>query len=335
MGNICCGCSRRRCTDVAGILITGASGQVGGELVALLKRANWAGEVHAPSRSELNLADAESIRAAVRAMRPRWIVNPGAYTAVDKAETEPDTAHAVNAIAPGVLGEEAKALGAAVIHFSTDYVFSGEGLEAWAEDAPTGPLGVYGASKLAGEQTLRDSGAAHLIFRTSWVYGATGKNFLRTVLRVAREREQMRIVADQHGAPTWSRDLARMTAEVMRQFTRTAGPEDAAPELAGPALAEAVAPLNGVYHAANAGETTWLGFAQEALQVARLAEPEARFAELLPISTAEYPAVARRPANSRLNCGKLLRTFGLHLQPWQAALADVMSELAPTPAAGR
>ena len=315
---------------MSGILVTGASGQVGGELVALLKTMDWAGEVHAPSRSDLDLADAASVRAAVRRLQPRWIVSPGAYTAVDKAESERDLAYAVNAVAPGVLGEEAKALGAAMIHFSTDYVFSGEGSAPWVEDAPTGPLGVYGASKLAGEQALQDSGAAHLIFRAGWVYGATGKNFLRTVLRVARERDEMRIVDDQHGAPTWSRDLARMTVEVMRQFTRTAGPENAPPELAGPALAEVVAPLGGIYHAVNAGETTWFGFAEEALRLARLAEPEATFAELVPIATAEYPTPAKRPGNSRLACGKLLRTFGIRMQPWQEALAQVADELART-----
>ena len=303
---------------------------MGGELVALLRSMEWAGAVHAPARSEMDLADAASIRDVVRALRPRWIVNPGAYTGVDQAETERDLAYAVNAVAPGVLGEEAKSLGAAVVHFSTDYVFSGEGNEPWAEDAPTGPLGVYGASKLAGEQALRQTGAAHLIVRSSWIYGSTGKNFLRTVLRVARERDAMRIVDDQHGAPTWSRDLAKATVEVMRQLTRTAGPEDAAAELAGPALAEVVMPLSGVYHAASAGETTWFGFAEEAVRLARRVEPAAQFGQLIPIPTAEYPTPARRPGNSRLACGKLLRTFGIRMQPWQEALRAVVDELAGT-----
>jgi dTDP-4-dehydrorhamnose reductase len=296
-----------------GILLTGANGQVGGELKRLL---TGFGEVHAPLRSELDLADEASVRAAIRRLRPRWIVNPGAYTAVDKAESEPKLAFAVNATAVQAIGEEAAALGAAVLHFSTDYVFSGEGTKAYVETDLTGPEGVYGASKLAGEQALAASGAAHLIFRTSWVYGAEGKNFLKTVLRVAAERDQMKIVADQHGAPTWSRDLAQMTAHVM-----------AACEASGGTLAEAVNAVGGVYHVSGSGETTWFGFASEALKLARLAHPGVRYAELVPIPSSEYPTPAKRPLNSRMSGAKLERVFGYRMMEWQASLAAVLAEL--------
>jgi len=290
------------------ILITGGTGQVGGELVRMLAPL---GEIHAPTRAELDLADPDSIRRLVRELRPRWIVNPAAHTAVDRAETELEAAYAVNAIAPGVLGEEALKVGAAVLHYSTDYVFDGTGTHPYVESDLTGPLGAYGASKLAGEQALAASGAAHLIFRTSWVYGATGKNFLLTVLRVAREKAQMSIVADQYGAPTWSRELARMAATVLAT----------APD------ADAARPYQGLYHAAAKGETTWFGFAQEALRLRRLAEPDTRFAELIPIPTSAYPTPAKRPANSRLDCRKLERTFGFELLPWEQALAEALVEV--------
>jgi dTDP-4-dehydrorhamnose reductase len=299
--------------DHGKILITGATGQVGGELVRILAPL---GEIHAPDRSQLDLANPDSIRLIVRELRPRWIVNAAAYTAVDKAESDRALAYAINADAPAILGEEAQKIGAAVLHYSTDYVFSGIGTQPWVETDPTGPLGVYGASKLAGEQGLAASGAPYLVLRTSWVYGATGKNFLLTVLRVARERPRMTIVDDQHGAPTWSRDLARLAATVLV----------AAPD------AEAARAFEGIYHAAGAGETTWFGFAQEALRLRRLAEPHAEFAELVPIPTSAYPTPAKRPANSRLNCSKLAATFGFEFQPWQHALAEVLAEVPLRPA---
>ena len=290
------------------ILITGASGQLGGELVRLFAPGD---PVQAPSREELDLGSPASIRAYVRALRPRWILNAGAYTAVDRAESDRAAAFAVNAEAPLILGEEAAAIDAAVLHFSTDYVFAGTGTAPYGEADPTGPLGVYGASKLAGEQALAATGAAHLIFRTSWVYGATGKNFLLTVLRVAREREQMSIVDDQHGAPTWARDLARMTAAVM-------------PQLGDPS---AVRSVQGIYHAAGQGETTWFGFAQEALRLRQEAHPGQKFADLIPIPTSASPTPAARPANSRLYCSKLETTFGYRMLPWQQALNQVIGEM--------
>ncbi len=307
---------------MAGILITGATGQVGGEIVHLLRDGNPSLEVHSPARSQLDLADPASIRDTVRTLRPRCIINPAAYTAVDRAETDRDEAFQINADAPRILGEEAALIGAPVLHFSTDYVFAGDSPRPYEETDLTNPLGVYGLSKLAGERNLAASGAAHLIFRTSWVFGATGKNFLLTVLRVARQQPQMRIVADQHGAPTAARDLAQMTATILNQLERTA---------AGGSLADALRPLQGIYNATNSAETTWHGFAEEALRLRSIAEPGTRFADLIPITTADYPTPARRPANSRLNCVKLGRTFGIRMRPWQAALADVLAKI-PTSA---
>jgi dTDP-4-dehydrorhamnose reductase len=278
------------------------------------------GDVVAPTRSELDLADGEAIRSYVQNLQPRWIVNPAAYTAVDKAETEPELAFAINAEAPRVLGEEAEKVGAAVLHFSTDYVFSGGGSRPWEETDATGPLGVYGASKLAGEQRLAESGAPYLIYRTSWVYGATGNNFLRTILRFAREREELKIVADQHGAPTWSHDLARLVAHTVERMKIAA-------QEAGTTLAETVHPFSGIYHACNGGSTTWFGFAEEFLRLARAGEPKRRFARLVPIPTAAYPTLAARPQNSRMNCEKLTRELGFTMPAWQESTARVMAEI--------
>jgi dTDP-4-dehydrorhamnose reductase len=297
------------------ILLTGASGQVGGELLHTLASL---GEVVAPLRSELDLTDPASIRRVVQGVRPRWIVNPAAYTAVDKAESEPELAHAINFEAIRTLAEEARKVEAAVIHFSTDYVFDGESGTPYDELHPTHPVSVYGASKLAGEQTLASSGTGHLIFRTSWVYGATGKNFLKTILKAASERERLRVVADQHGAPTWSRDLARMTAHVIQQIEERSASSN---------LSRGMAGVSGIYHAAGAGETTWHGFASAAIERAFELDPSAKLAEIDAISTAEYPTPARRPANSRLNCNKLDTTFGWKMMDWHDSLREVMAEL--------
>jgi dTDP-4-dehydrorhamnose reductase len=298
------------------ILLTGASGQVGAALLPLLQSM---GEVVAPLRVELDLSDAEAVRRVVREVAPRWIVNPGAYTAVDKAEKEPELAYAINRDAVRVMGEEAAAIDAAVISFSTDYVFPGDGVKPWVETDATGPLGVYGASKLAGEQALFASGAAHIVFRTSWVYGATGNNFLKTILRFAREKEEMKIVADQCGAPTWSEDLAQLTVHTMKRL------EDAAN---GRSLTDAVRELGGVYHACDAGETSWFGFANEFVRLAQLKEPERRFARLLPIPSSEYPTPAKRPLNSRMSCEKLKAKLGFTMPNWETSVAQVMERLA-------
>ena len=259
----------------------------------------------------MDLADPTSVRDFIRETKPDWIVSAGAYTAVDKAESEPDLAFAINAHSVGVLGEEAKMLGASVLHYSTDYVFNGQGTTPYVESDPTGPLGVYGASKLGGEQALLASGASVLIFRTSWVYGATGKNFLRTILKYARERPELRIVADQHGAPTWSRDLARMAAHVIAQC-RTG---------------DKAARLGGIYHAAGSGQTTWAGFAQEAITQLQQHEPAIALATVTGIATTEYPTPAARPENSRLNCEKLDLTFGWKMMEWRESLRHVLAEL--------
>lgn len=300
------------------ILLTGAGGQVGRELLATLGEL---GDVIAPTRMELDLLDAHSVRSAIRHIRPRWIINPAAYTAVDKAESEPEAAHAVNAAAVAVMAEEALAVGAGVLHFSTDYVFDGTKAQPYKEEDATGPQSVYGRTKLAGEQALAQSGAAHIIFRTSWVYGATGKNFLLTVLRLAREREEVKIVADQHGAPTWSRDLAKLTAHVLSQCERSAAER-------GGSLRTALEQRNGVYHACGAGETTWFGFAQEGIRLAQEFGGGAPYANLLPITTSEYPTPAQRPHNSRLNCDKLSEAFGWRMMDWRASVEVVMHEIA-------
>jgi len=279
------------------------------------------GHMVAPGRNELDLASTGSIRSMMRTLRPQWVVNPAAYTAVDKAESDVDAAFAVNRDAPAVLAEEAKKIGAVLIHFSTDYVFDGTKPTPYVESDATNPLGVYGASKLAGEQAIAATGVAHLIFRTSWVYGATGKNFLLTLLRVAREREEMRIVADQHGAPTWSCDLAAMTAALMEQVAAQAAKQQCS-------AAEIVAANSGIYHACNSGETTWFGFASAALEMARAQEPQQKFAQLVPITTAEYPTPAKRPQFSHTDCSKLARHFGLTLPAWESSLAQVMHILA-------
>lgn len=297
------------------ILLTGATGQVGSELLNTLSPL---GEVIAPPRSTLDLTNLQSIRETIRTLRPRWIVNPAAYTAVDKAESEPDLAYAINRDAIRAIGEEAAIIGAGIIHFSTDYVFDGTGTTPYIETDPTNPVSVYGASKLAGEQALAQTGAAHLIFRTSWVYGATGKNFLLTILKLAHEREHLRIVGDQHGAPTWSRDLARMTAQVISQAEATTN---------GQALNSALARSSGIYHAAGAGETTWHGFAAEAIRQQREREPNTRFAEIEAITTAEYPTPAKRPASSRLNCAKLQQQFNWRMPDWSESLRHVLAEL--------
>jgi dTDP-4-dehydrorhamnose reductase len=297
------------------ILLTGASGQVGRELLETLKSQ---GEVVAPMRAQMDLANAASVREMIRAVKPRWIVNPGAYTAVDKAESEPESAYAINAEAVKVMGEEARTIGAGVIHFSTDYVFDGSADAPYRETDATAPMSVYGASKLAGEMALAESGAGHMIFRTSWVYGAQGKNFLLTILKLALERETLRVVADQHGAPTWSRDLAKMTANVMAQCEAAAR---------GRKLSDVLVDVGEIYHAAGAGEATWFGFAAEAVRLQREREPGARLARIEAITTAEYPTAARRPANSRMDCSKLRERFGWKMMGWRDSLREVVAEL--------
>ncbi|TWI64222.1 dTDP-4-dehydrorhamnose reductase [Pseudoduganella lurida] len=278
------------------ILLTGCSGQVGHELRRSLQGI---GEVIAVDRSSMDLANLDQVRDVIRAERPQLIVNPAAYTAVDKAETEPALAHRINAEAPAVMAEEAKVLGAALVHYSTDYVFSGQDGGARVETDPVGPLNVYGASKLAGEQAIAASGVPHLIFRTSWVYGMRGKNFLLTMLRLAKERDELRIVSDQHGAPTWSRTIADSTALVLAQ--------------AGQGGAGWWEANSGIYHLSSQGETTWFGFTQAILEEAGIA------CKLVPITTEEYPVPAKRPQFSVLSSERLQERF-VRLPHWREAL---------------
>jgi dTDP-4-dehydrorhamnose reductase len=299
------------------ILITGSSGQVGEALTRTLAPL---GEIFAPVRSELDLTNADSIRKIMREVQPRWVVNGAAHTAVDKAESEPELAFAINATAPEILAEEAKRIGSVLIHFSTDYVFDGSKKTPYVESDPTNPLNIYGSSKLAGERALAASGVPHFVFRTSWVYGATGKNFLLTILRLAREREHLRIVGDQHGAPTWSFDLARMTAHVVTHLEKLATQSNSS-------LPEVTLPVSGIYHASGAGETTWCGFAAQAIAELQTREPKSKLATVEPIPTAEYPTPAKRPLNSRLDCSKLAQTLDWRMPDWRQSLAQVLDIL--------
>ena len=272
------------------ILLTGPTGQVG---AALLETLPGLGEIVAASHARLDLANPDSIRRVVGAARPEVIVNAAAYTAVDKAESEHDAAFAVNATAPGVLGEEAERAGALLVHYSTDYVFDGAKPAPYIEEDEPNPLNAYGASKLAGERAIVGSGCRHLILRTSWVYGPRGSNFYLTMLRLARERAELRVVDDQIGAPTSSLGIARATALLIGK-----GAE-------------------GLYHMTAAGETTWCGFARAILARAGFATP------VVAIRTGDYPTPARRPRNSRLDCSRLRADFGLSLAPWEKQLAEV------------
>jgi dTDP-4-dehydrorhamnose reductase len=290
--------------------ITGANGQLGFELQRVLAPL---GEVTACGRDACDLSNPASIRAAVRTAKPDVIFSAGAYTAVDEAESEPDLARAVNASAPRILGEEAARLGAVVIHYSTDYVFDGTKPSAYCEEDATSPLGVYGETKLEGENALAASCADHLIFRTSWVFGAHGKNFLKTILRIASSRDELRIVADQFGAPTGASLLADASTHIAARYLRD-GREKF--------------PF-GLYHLAADGETSWHGFAQHIVAKAIAADYklQATPEHILPIPAAEYPAPAARPANSRLDTSKFRAAFGLHLPDWKHEVDQVLDVL--------
>ncbi|NJD34881.1 MAG: dTDP-4-dehydrorhamnose reductase [Betaproteobacteria bacterium] len=283
------------------ILLTGCAGQLGRELKRSLA---CLGEVVACDRHQLNLADANALRTATRAIAPTVIVNAAAYTAVDKAETEATAADAINAVAPGILAEEARRLNALLIHYSTDYVFDGTKAKPYTEDDSPAPVSAYGRSKIAGEQALGAAGAHHLIFRTSWVYGLHGANFMKTMLRLGRERSELRVVGDQVGAPTWTRHLADVTALL---------------------LARKELP-DGLYHLAAAGETSWHGYAEAIFDAAQ----RAGFMEKVPtvhrITSADYPLPAARPANSRLDCSKFRRDFDLTLPDWRIGLIDCLAD---------
>ena len=290
--------------------ITGANGQLGFELQRALAPL---GEVVACGRDACDLSNPDSIRAAVRASKADVIFSAGAYTAVDKAESEPDLARAVNASAPGILGEEAAKLGALVIHYSTDYVFDGLKASAYCETDATNPLSVYGKTKLEGENALAASGADHLIFRTSWVFGAHGENFIKTILRLASSRDELSIVANQFGAPTGATLLADTSTHIAARYLRD-GRENF--------------PF-GLYHLAAGGETSWHGFAQHIVAGAAAANSplQAKPDCILPIPAAEYPTPAVRPANSRLDTSKFRSAFSLHLPDWTHGVDHVLDVL--------
>ena len=295
------------------ILLTGKDGQVGFELKRALAPL---GEVVAIGRADCDLTNPRAIRAIVAAIRPDVIVNPAGYTAVDKAEREREAAFAVNAVCPGVLAEEAVKTGALLVHYSTDYVFDGRKQGAYSEQDLAAPLSVYGASKLAGEEAIRRCGGRHLILRTSWVFGSHGTNFLKKVLQLAGERDSLRIVADQVGAPTSSALVADVTAEMLAQYFRGQG------EVEDPARF-------GTFHLAAAGETSRYDYARSIVLASRQMGMPLRLSHdaISPIATDDYPLPASRPPNSRLDTEKLRSTFNIVLPHWIDGVTDVLRQL--------
>jgi dTDP-4-dehydrorhamnose reductase len=299
------------------ILLIGKNGQLGNDLQNLLPRL---GALVATGREQLDLSRPADIRSLIQDVRPALIVNAAAYAAVDQAEKDEPLARAINSVAPAVIAEAAKKIGAALVHYSTDYVFDGSKNSPYEENDPPNPLSAYGRTKLAGEQAIRDSGVDHLIFRTAWVYSTRGKNFLLTILRLATQREELRIVRDQIGAPTWSREIASASAQVLQQLYNQSD------------ATAAWSQLGATYHLTAAGETNWYEFTQAILQEAALAPDSVAWFRaatngkellahrVLPITTADYPTPARRPAYSVLSNSKLNRAFGIQLPGWRQQL---------------
>jgi dTDP-4-dehydrorhamnose reductase len=299
------------------ILLLGKNGQVGwelqrslaplGQLLALDRHSTeWVGDLSQP----------EGLARSVRTFRPDVIVNAAAHTAVDKAESEQELARGLNATAPAALAQAAAEVGAWLVHYSTDYVFSGHGDTPWQEGDATGPLSVYGQTKLEGEQHIAASGCQHLIFRTSWVYAARGGNFARTMLRLAAERERLTVINDQHGAPTGADLIADVTAHAIRQvMTQPTAPKHRQ--------------LSGIYHLVAAGETTWHGYASHVIAQARQCKPELhlKVTDIAPVPTSAFPTPAKRPLNSRLDTRKLQQAFGLVLPPWQQGVERLLAEV--------
>ncbi len=290
------------------ILLLGKNGQVGWELQRSLAPL---GEVLALDRNSTthcgDLSNLEGLAETVRVFRPQVVVNAAAYTAVDKAESDTSTAHLVNALAPEVLSRACAALDAMLVHYSTDYVFDGSGQTPWLETDATGPLNVYGHSKLAGEQGIAKQGAKHVIFRTSWVYGTEGGNFVKTMLRLAQERDKMAVINDQFGAPTGAALLADITAICLQQ-----------PQA-----------LSGIYHLAAAGETTWHAYAEYVLQTTKRLKPDMAYKvkEVAAVPTSEFPTPAQRPLNSRLNCSRLQNDLQCQLPHWQKGVESMLSKI--------
>ena len=296
------------------ILLLGRNGQVGWELQrSLAPLADLVALDRHSTEAEGGCGDLRNLaglRDTVLRLRPTVIVNAAAHTAVDRAESEPDAARALNSLAPGVLAQAAQEVGSLLVHYSTDYVFDGSGNSAWNEDSATGPLSVYGHTKLEGERAIAAAGHRHLIFRTSWVYGARGGNFARTMLRLAQERERLTVIDDQFGAPTGADLIADVTAHAIRQTLRD----------------EACC---GTYHLVAAGETTWNRYARFVLETARTLKPELaiRAQEVAPVPTSAFPTAARRPLNSRLDTSRLRGAFGLALPDWQQGVRRMLAEI--------
>ena len=290
-----------RGTDKPLVLLTGKTGQIGSELE---KQLGPLVELVAFDRRELDLEKPETARGIVRRLKPNIIINAAGYTAVDQAETEPGRASAVNTQGVQVLAEEAERCGALLVHYSTDYVFDGSKSTPYDESDLTGPLSVYGRTKLAGERAIQESGCFHLVFRTTWIYAATGRNFVRTIARLAQERPVLSIVNDQRGAPTLARDVASTTVRV---------------------LVQAPFPVRGIYHMTAGGETTWYALAQEV--AAELRRRQCATATLKPITTAEYPTLAKRPLNSVLSNKRLAEDFGVQIPHWSESLHTTLKAL--------
>jgi len=285
------------------ILLIGKIGQVGWELRRTLAPMAHITCVDFP---DIDLTSGDSIRRWVRETRPKIVINAAAYTAVDKAESEPDKAMRINGVAPGILAEEAMKLGALLVHYSTDYVFDGARTEPYVETDAPNPLGTYGRTKLAGDEAVRAIGDAHLIFRLCWVYGGRGQNFMLTMMRLAREREKLRVVSDQVGCPTWSRMIAETTTLALKQAI----------------AADDLGSFTGTYHLAASGVTSWHGFADAIIRLMPAQGKKCLAVEA--ICTAEYPTPTKRPAYSVLGCGKLERVFGLRLPHWEESLKQVL-----------
>ena len=290
------------------VLLLGPNGQVGWELQRSLSPLGVL--VALDRHNGGDLSQLSLLRQTIDTLRPDMIANAAGHTAVDKAESETERAHAINAQAPGVLAEAAQAIGALLVHYSTDYVFNGSGVTPWVEDATTGPLSVYGRTKLDGERAIQASGCRHLIFRTSWVYAARGGNFAKTMLCLAGERERLTVIDDQCGAPTGADLIADVTAHAIRQTLHT-------PQ------------LGGLYHLAAAGETTWNGYARFVLDTARALKPDVslKAQEVAPVPTSAFPTPAQRPLNPRLDTGRLRDTFRLTLPDWQTGVRRMLTEI--------
>ncbi len=285
------------------ILLTGRNGQVGWELCRTLAPV---GQLVPFGAAELDLTDSAAVRQCIANVAPSVVVNAAAYTHVDKAENEPELARQINGVAPGILAEAAKEIGALLIHYSTDYVFDGTKSCPYEEHDAPNPLGVYGRSKLAGEEAIQRAGGDYVIFRLEWVYGARGRNFLRTIRRLARERERLRVVSDQFGAPTWSRAIGEATALAVHQLLRERD----------------IGRFKGIYHLSATGSTSWHGFAERI--VAEMPALERKCRQVEAIATVEFHTAARRPRNSVMSCDKLERTFGLRLPHWEESFKTML-----------